>query len=125
MRIRPMVLNDLERIQEIHNRHFKNEFEMPDFSKFIGLFVVEDDQSQIVVGGGVRPIAEAVILTDKDADIMLRVRALHKTLDISEYLTRSSGFDALHAYVTDENWFRQLEGKGFVPTRGKSLVLNL
>jgi len=124
MKIRPMLTTDLEAIHEIHERHFKTEFEFPDFSKFLGMFVVEND-SHIIVAGGVKAIAESVVITDKDFNANERVRALHKALDISEYMTRAVGFDSLHAYVTDENWYRQLQGKGFVSTKGQSLVLPL
>jgi hypothetical protein len=119
-----MLTTDLEAIQLIHNRHFNGEFELPDFSKFLGLFVVEND-SHIIVAGGVRPIAESILITDKDFNASDRVRALHKALDISEYMTRAVGFDSLHAFVTEENWYRQLQGKGFVQTKGQSLILPL
>ena len=120
-----MLTTDLEAIKRIHEQHFWNEFEFPDFSKFVSLFVIEDSDARIVSAGGIRTIVESVIITDRSYDTIGRVKALHKVLDISEYLTRAAGFDSLHCFVSEENWYRQLENKGFVPTKGRSLVLTL
>jgi hypothetical protein len=119
-----MFVQDVEQIQMIHEKHFRDEFEFPDFNRFMGVFIVENGDG-IIVAGGVRPIAESVIITDKDIDVMNRVRALHKALDISEYITRSNGFNQLHSFVTEESWMTHLQRNGFIPTRGNALVLNL
>ena len=120
-----MFVTDLENIKMIHDEHYKNEFEFPDFSKFTGVFVAEDDDNRIVTAGGIKPIIESVIITDKSYNVNERVRALHKILDISEFMTRAQGFDQLHCFVQDELWCRQLENHKFQATKGRSLVLIL
>ena len=120
-----MFVQDLDQVKLIHERHFQTEFEFPDFGKFTSLFVVENKDKQIITAGGIKPIAECILITDKDYNVNDRVRALHKALDISGFLSRYNNYEQLHCFVQDELWCRQLEGHGFQPTKGKALVLNL
>ena len=114
---------DVEKAREIHARFFANEFTFPDFLKgFYCSFVVEDDKG-IVSAGGVRPICESIIITDKDRSVKDRKYALAQVLQASMFICDSYKFNELTAFIQDAEWERHLSKVGFVPTKGKSLVL--
>lgn len=124
MNIRALEASDIEQIREIHAKHFSHEFNFPDFlHNFLCAFVVDDDQGKIISAGGVRAIAEVVIVTDKDYPIRPRRSALYQILDVSEFISKKADFGELHAFVQGDNWQRHLRRIGFLPTKGKALVL--
>jgi len=126
MNIRSLQLEDIEVIRKIHETHFKNEFEFPDFlNNFLCAFVVENEDGRIISAGGVRAIAESIIVTDKSYPIKDRRAALYQVLDASCFLTKQASFDQLHAFIQDANWLRHLQKIGFSPTKGQALVLNV
>lgn len=124
--IRAVLESDLEKIKEIHRKYYADEFNIPDFNKhFINSFVITDSENNIISAGGIRPILEVVAVTDKDKMVRERVSALNDLLTISAFIAEHDGFDELHCFVQDENWLRQLKKKGFVETKGKSLVFRI
>lgn len=124
--IRAVLESDLEKIKEIHRKYYADEFNIPDFNKhFINSFVITDSENNIISAGGIRPILEVVAVTDKDKTVRERVSALNDLLTISAFIAEHDGFDELHCFVQDENWLRQLKKKGFVETKGKSLVFRI
>lgn len=126
MEIRSISLNDLERLKEIHAKYFEHEFPFPDFMKdFHCVFTVTDDSGNIITSGGVRSIAESVIITDKDYSIKERREALIKMLQAHSFIAAHYGFDALHAFIQDNAWKRHLSQHGFRPTVGQSVILPL
>lgn len=126
MNIRVINLNDINQLREIHQKHYKDEFEFPDFfDNFLSSFVVTDGDDKIITGGGVRTIAESVIITDKDYQIPKRRKALHEMLAASAFTASSREYKQLHAFIQDNKWLRHLKRVGFKETVGKSIVLNL
>jgi hypothetical protein len=126
MKIRALDPLDIDRLRAIHEEHYKDEFLFPDFlNNFICAFVVVDDDDKIISGGGVRMIAESIMITDKDYPLRPRMSALCQVLDASEFVTKHAGLAELHAFVQDDRWYALLQKVGFLPTRGKPLVLEL
>jgi hypothetical protein len=126
MTIRALTPNDIDEIRKIHNLFYKDEFEFPDFlNNFLCAFVVIDDDEKIISAGGVRMIAESVLITDLNHSTRDRRKALYQVLEASQYLTLNADFKELHAFVQDDKWSRHLNRVGFLPTKGKSLVLEL
>lgn len=124
--IRALHTDDIDQLREIHAKYFYNEFEFPDFlNNFLCAFVVVNSEGSIISGGGVRAIAESIVITNKDFPVEERRTALYQILDVSEWLTRKADFNQLHAFVQDEQWQRHLEKVGFHPTKGRALVLEL
>lgn len=125
MNIRSLEPNDLEILKEIHEKHFKDEFVLPDFlRRYLCAFTVEDDEGIITIGG-VRPIAEVVTVTNKDRTPRNRLDALYRVLDVSIFVAQKHDYDQLHAFVQDKRWSNRLYKNGFRPTKGKSLVLDI
>lgn len=126
--IRNLKLEDIKQIREIHERYYKNEFDFPNFfDKFLSVFVVSDDNdpSKIIAAGGIRTIAEAVIITDKSSPICDRRDALYHML--AAFLCNSglNGYDSIHAFIQDPKWEQHLKRVGFKPTNGNSLILKV
>jgi len=125
MNIRAMKPDDISEVKDIHNSFYRNEFIFPDFlNKFFCSFVVTDDANRIISAGGVRPIAESIIVTDKDISVRKRRLALIQALAASKFITKDANFDRLHAVVKDKNWKSHLESVNFY-SRGNILVLDL
>lgn len=126
MKIRALEAGDIDEIRRIHHEHYINEFDFPDFlHNFVCAFVVTDDDGKIVSAGGVRLIAESIVVTNKDYSVRDRRTALCYVLDASEFITKHADFKELHAFIQDEDWYNHLQKVGFLPTKGKPLVLEL
>lgn len=122
MNIRCLAKEDLPTIEDIWERHYRKEFDVEDlFENTLGMFAVEEEK-RIICIGGVRPIAEAVLMTDKDVSVRTRLSALMKVLDVSEMIAKGHNFDQLHAFVQSSRWERHLARVGFRPTVGQALV---
>lgn len=126
MDIRSMRIEDIDRLRKIHLRYYRDEFEFPNFSEnFLSSFVVTDKNDEVITGGGVRAITEAIIITDKSYDIDKRRVALQEMLAASAFAAASHEYRQLHAFIQDEKWLKHLKRVGFKETVGKSIVLNL
>jgi len=126
MIIRSIEHKDIPEIAEIHQAHFKEEFELHDFlQKHLCAFLVEDDHG-IIAATGIRPIAEIVVITNKDRTPIDRMKAFYQLFDASIFITQRHGFDQLHCFVQDPKWSKRVQKSfGFVPTKGQSLVLDI
>lgn len=123
--IRALQPNDIDELKKIHASYYSCEFEFPDFlNNFLCCFVVTDNRGNIISGGGVRLIAESVIVTDKSYSIDDRRKALYQVLDASEFLVKKADFCHLHAVTDNAKWMRHLSKAGF-QLRGNILALKL
>ncbi len=126
MNIRAMLPEDLPKLYEIHQEFYKEEFPFPDFSRnFLCCFVVIDDNGDIISAGGIKPIVESIVITDKRQSVRNRREALYDILSASSYLSQKQGFFQIHAFIQEEGWENQLRKIGFEDTKGKALVLSL
>src|ERR1700740_1051165 len=119
--IRAITKRDLSQIEAIHKKFYGNEFPISDLHKFICSFAVVDDETdKVITAGGIRSIAEIVIVTDKDVDIKQRRLALLQMMTAGVQTTRMAEYDQLHAFIQDQKWLRHLTRYGFRPTAGQS-----
>lgn len=125
MIIRAIKTEDLDQIGEIWLKHYKNEFSLPDFlHNFLCSFLVEENDKIISVCG-VRTIAEAVAVTNKDISIRKRRAALYKILQASLFTIGAHNYNQLHAFVQDAEWKKHLLNVGFMETKGEALYLGV
>lgn len=124
MIVRKMNQNDLLEINNIHEKFYKNEFELPDFTRFLGAFTVIDND-KIITAGGVRPIIESLLITNKGVSVRKRVVALEMILQTLKFTCQKYEMDQIHAFVQDINWERCLIVKGFKPCKGNAVYLNI
>lgn len=122
MIIRSFQNSDQQDLERIH-RSYAFEFNLEDLSG--EKFVVQNSEDQIVVIGTNKSLAEVRIVTDKSLSAKDRREALVKTLEVSSFIARNSGYDQLHAFVQDPVWLKQLVKHGFRPTKGISVVIDI
>jgi hypothetical protein len=125
MIIRSLEPTDVALLKKIHEKHWKDEFVLPNFlNQYHCVFTVEDVEGIITIGG-VRPIAECVTVTNRDIKPETRLEALFKILDASIFVAQKHNYDQLHAFVQDKRWSNRLRKNRFYPTKGQSLVLDI
>lgn len=126
MKLRAFTESDIAELREIHKRCFDEEFPFPNFlENYLSSFVVIDSNDKIITGGGVRVITEAVMVTDKNYEIVKRREAMLQMMQASMFTSASRGFNQLHAFVQDEKWLKHLERIGFKKSKGQTLVIGV
>lgn len=119
--VRCITDKDIEELKGIWYEHYRNEFDFPDFRKFHCGYII-DSNGTIVTAGGVKLIAESILVTDKNANKFTRFKALNLALDMNKYFCRESGIEQIHAFVQNPAFRDQLIRHGFSFTRGEALV---
>lgn len=76
-------------------------------------FIIEDEKNEIVMGGGVEAVAEAVLVTNRAHSGIKLGRALIEAQHISHFICRKYGIKELLAFVDDENYANHLIQHGF------------
>lgn len=116
MILRSIEVGDIEKIREIHYKHYPHD-SFPDFSKLRDILVVEDEAGTIISLGGIELIAEAVTITNYDSPALLRGKAL--LAQLSHMQRACSKIDQNHLHVfengNDEVWIKALKTYGFKP----------
>lgn len=126
MRVRDFVPSDLDELQRIYDAHFSHEFSFPNFiNGFLCRFIVENEEGKIITAGGIRTIAESMLITDLDINVKERYCALNMALEVSAHFGKRAGFDGLHAFIQNPKWEKRLLKSGFTHTKGKSLVMEI
>lgn len=125
MVIRAINPNDLPQLKLIHDKHFKDQFDFPNFlNNYLCAYLVEDDDGNIIVGGGVKTIAESVVITNMDLSVRERMMGLQNIQQINQYICNKFNYNELHAFVQNDDWAHHLTNVGFNPVVGKCLVLS-
>lgn len=119
--------DDFPTLLKLHEKFFKEEFDSSELTSgnYLTMFKVTDESGSIITAGGVRTLAEIVLVTDKDSSVKSRRAALVQALQAGLFTAGKLGSQGLHAFVQDEIWYRQLQSHGFLPTAGKPLVYPL
>jgi len=127
MIIRPVRPVDDFEINRIYNKWFSDN-EYPNFSnpQYQCSFVVtNDDSDKIIVAGGVKTIAEAVVVTDKSLPVKTRLDALLQALGSSIFIAQGMKQKQIHAFVNhDDRYVSILRKFGFKEIDAKLLVLD-
>lgn len=114
MNITVPTQEDYRKLNELHERFFSRDFIATDFQRgFLGAFVIKDNDGQILLGGGVRPLAETILVTNKDANLHSLGDALLESLQFSRYVCNRANIKLLHAFVKDETYMKHLISQGF------------
>ena len=123
--IRNLHPHDLEKIREIHDKFFKDEFPLPDFSQMLCPVIIEDDKENIIMAGAIQPFAELVVVADKTKPLIARRKAYNTILHAAVFASARSGYNHLHAFTFDDRWERALRIAGFDDCKGKALYLGV
>lgn len=123
MIIRSMSSNDIQLLHKLSARHYP-EFHCPDFNgNYLNTFVITDDNGEVILGGGLRDIAEVILVTDKLRNKHEIGEALLKALSHSVNTARMRNIDFLYAFVKDYGYKKHLISHGFDPIEGEPLSL--
>lgn len=126
MNIREYKPSDIYQLKEIHEKYYKEEFDLPDFLlDYHCAFSITDAKGTIVTSGGIKPIAELVAITNKDFKVRDRRTALLDLLQATAYIGRKWEYSELHTFIRDENWYNQLIKSNYFKPRGNGLVADL
>jgi hypothetical protein len=116
-----MIAEDIDILRKIHEKFYGEEFDIDVFNQqFLALFTVVDGDSLVTIGG-IRPLMEAVIVTNKDLSPRTRILGLNEMLSMFKTVVQHHGLDSFHAFVQDENWLKQLKTAGFKPVIGSAV----
>lgn len=119
---------DKVQVDSIYKRYFSNN-EYPNFldkGKFPCSFVVSHHEGEIIVAGGVKNIAEAVIVSDQSIPSSTRLDALLQSLGSIINIARDMNHKQVHVFVNDdENYVKVLQKFGFKLLDAKVLVLDI
>lgn len=114
MNTRELKPDDIKLVESIYNRFYSEDFELPDFfNNFMNIFAITNDEDEIIIAGGIKPVAETIILTDKNQNIFTIGRALLEALAISIYTCNKFGIDDLYVFAKDKKYIRHLKQYGF------------
>jgi hypothetical protein len=115
MNIREMRPDDIEKLRELHEK-FYSDLTFPDFTHFYFGFVITDESDDIIMAGGLRPLAEIILVTNKDKSQIKIGRALIEARNLSVFAGKKTGLDELVAFIKgNENYKRHLLKHGFYP----------
>ena len=97
----------------------------PDFfHKFNCVYVITDSNNEIVAVGGLKPITEAIVVTNKYASVRMRRDALLQLHSALDYSAAKLGYDEIHAFSFDEEYTKHLVNKaGFTLREEKVLTI--
>lgn len=119
MNIRYLQSTDADQIYNIYHNFF-SDMEFPDFyGNFHAVFVVENESNngshnRIIAIGGLKPIAEAVVLTNQDFSVRDRMEALLHILNGVTYAAEKTKYNQIHAFAWEPEYIRHLtERMGF------------
>lgn len=124
MIIRTFTREDLIELERLHSLYFKDEFYLPDISKYLRAFVVEDEKG-IITMGGIRPIIECALVTDMSRYTRVRQKALYYMLEANSVATRECGFDQMYVWSQNSNYTKRLKENGFKSPVGDTLIFDL
>jgi len=127
MIIRGAELADKPWVDKNYNRFFPGN-EYPDFfnGEYSSPFTIIDDTNNIVLVGGVKMLAEAVIITDISKPVGTRYDALLQALGSSISIVREMGHKQFYVFVNnDEQYIKHLQKFNFRLIDAKLLVLDL
>lgn len=124
LRTRTVSQSDIAFLRALHEKYY-SEFEMIDFTKLLNGFVIETDKDEFVMAGGVKPLAETLLITDKEMPMTTIGRALIEAQMVSMYTCNKFKIEDLVAYVNDENYAKHLMKHGFQRRDDISLRMRL
>lgn len=126
MNIRDFRFDDIIWEKKIYDK-FHSENEYPAFeNQYHSAFIVENNAGRIVLAGGVRPIAEIVMLSDLTCSSRDRIEASMKLLEVGIYSAAKFNYNQLHAFTHPlSKWGSHLAKVGFKRSENVVHILDL
>lgn len=112
MRIRILKPDDVDKVRIIHERDYPD-FDLPNFRSLMSAFIIEDDDDDMIMAGGVEAIGEALLVTDKTKSRIQIGKALVEAQRFAAFTCGLHNIRELHAFVTDAEYAEHLIQHGF------------
>lgn len=112
LKIRAFKSEDLEKVRLIHERDYP-ELGFPNFQSLMSAFIIEDENAEMIMAGGVEAIAEAVLVTDKTKSRIKIGKALVEAQRFAMYTCGRFNIRELHAFTNDDEYASHLIRHGF------------
>lgn len=121
----PLRDTDLEKLREIHEKFYQEEFNFPDFSKnWLSTFKIINGNNELITAGGIKLFPELVLLTDQNASASNRAFGLNAALQIATLV--ANNHDGVFCSVKkDSKWHEQLRSVGFRDAQDHNMILSL
>ena len=111
-KIRLLRKEDVPRLKEIHDRDYPSlEFFLD--RPLLSAYVIEDENDEIILAGGVEGIGEALLLTDKTQSRIKIGKALVEAQRFSLFTCGRHNIQELYAFVTEPSYAKHLVHHGF------------
>lgn len=123
LRVRAFTPDDLENVRKLHLAYY-DEYDFPDFLNLLVGYIIEDENTNIVMAGGIEAVAEAVLVTNKAQGRIKIGRGLIEAQRISLYVANKFKIKELLAFTNDPNYTVHLVRHGFEP-RGGALSMKV
>lgn len=121
--IRYLQPSDEERITDIYH-HFFTDMEFPDFFSGYHCVFVAHKNDKVISIGGLRPIAEAVVVTDYSSSVRERVDALLQIHNGLTYAAEKLKYKRIYAFTFDQTYTKHLVNRmNFTPIRQSQLLV--
>lgn len=111
MKVRAFKEEDLIKIKELHDKYFSG-FDFPDFMQMLNSFIIEDDKG-IILAGGLKLVAEIMLVTNMSRSVRTRVKALHEAKIASMFTCLKFEIDEAIAFTDNIDYKDQLIRNGF------------
>lgn len=109
---RSMTWEDMKVVKMLHDLHYPD-LEFPNFLKSLNPFIIEDETKEIVMAGGVQPIGEAFIVTNKDKSRIKVGKALVISQGACAFTCRQFKLAELVAFTDNQEYVKHLIQHGF------------
>jgi len=124
LKSRAITDDDLKKVKRLHDLHY-SQFEFPNFNRLMCGFIIEDEDGETVIAGGIEAVGEAVLVTDKNKSRIKIGKALVEAQRISAYLCKISKLRDLYAFVDNPEYAKHLVQHGFEVCDGQVLRLRI
>lgn len=124
MNTRPLVRGDLEIVRRLHDKYY-SEFRFPDFLNLLNGFIIEDENKEIIMAGGVEHTAEAVLVTNQEKSRIKIGRALVEAQKVALFTCKHFEINELYAFTNNEEYIKHLVQHGFALLNTKALSMRI
>lgn len=122
---RPLQNTDIERVREIHEKYYREEFHFPDFAKnFLTTFKISKSNGEIITAGGIKLFPELIAITEQEHSASIRAFALQSAMQIATLVSYSYG-ELFCSALENSKWNEQVKSVGFQNSMDHNLVLHL
>jgi hypothetical protein len=110
--MRTLMPSDIDYVRIIHERDYPD-LDFPNFYSLMSAFIIEDDNGEMIMAGGVEAIGEALLITDKTKSRIKIGKALVEAQRFAMFTCGLFNIRELHAFVTDQEYAKHLIQHGF------------